>query len=794
MVERQTLKQAFRVNQVLVDPKNYQIEKAGKKEEITTRALDLLLFLIHKDGEVVTREEIEQEVWKGPINENSLYQQITSLRKFLGDNPNKPVFIKTVPKRGYQFVGELDLTTPKPTLSYNKKNIGIWLLLAIISLGTTSTFYAYWKDSKANEINSIASTLLHYPRQTVALELPEENASPSYKGLIRALYLILEYQLDQAPEQHIAYTPNGLSWEKLASTFSKNAKLSHIIRFRHQQQDNKLLITVNIFAGKQTEPTQSISLQVLNNNQASALPAFETKLIQTLKTASLIPVNNKPVLDDHLESNQQLIAAASSVSKPVQNTAQLEKALPKTYEIIKKNPDNLVAHNLIWEQIYHLIQLNSQFYVDKSMGFLAETIQQAIAINPNYYKTHYMQGEYFYWVRDALEKSESSRSGSIAAFKRAAELKPYNHKLLSALSWHSFYFSESYIPEIDKINYELNPYQQNVVNHYRNSLLAKRKFKDAVNVMLLNSQHPGQNTNWYVQAQTKTTIEKLQRFANRYQDWSKGTQTPVAMRKKLIYADQLPTKYIGYMLLDSGNPELAAYWVKNGLEKAPYFDFKAIDLRADLWKGSWRPEKWHAIHATISNSPWPKNQLDKLSVLYFHYLSDLFKRCEETITSIFPEFMSDDISINENNFRYAVYYSELTKRLNKYKQSIKINKAIKSFLISNEITDRNLHFGIADAEFYALNGDKEKAIKILEQAIYKKDWLPNSFWLWPPIEHNPFLQNIERDIRFLKMVEHIQNKTNSICLKSPCKKTTSPHKQHLPKTSAEHKIRSTAST
>ncbi len=69
------------------------------------KAIDVLVFLVEKHGNVATKEELLERVWPGTfVEESTLTRSISVLRKALGDTPEGHSYILTVPKRGYQFV------------------------------------------------------------------------------------------------------------------------------------------------------------------------------------------------------------------------------------------------------------------------------------------------------------------------------------------------------------------------------------------------------------------------------------------------------------------------------------------------------------------------------------------------------------------------------------------------------------------------------------------------------------------------------------------------------------------
>jgi DNA-binding winged helix-turn-helix (wHTH) protein len=74
----------------------------------------LLLLLVSHPGEIVTREEIQQQLWGTEIYvdfERGLNHCIRQIRAVLGDDPGAPVYIETVPRTGYRFVAPVTVVS-----------------------------------------------------------------------------------------------------------------------------------------------------------------------------------------------------------------------------------------------------------------------------------------------------------------------------------------------------------------------------------------------------------------------------------------------------------------------------------------------------------------------------------------------------------------------------------------------------------------------------------------------------------------------------------------------------------
>jgi eukaryotic-like serine/threonine-protein kinase len=88
-----------------------------REEEIVTlnrRAFDVLLYLVQNPGRVLTRDELLMNVWPDTfVDENSLAQSMSALRRALEEKPGDNIYIVTLTGRGYQFVAPVQVVAPE---------------------------------------------------------------------------------------------------------------------------------------------------------------------------------------------------------------------------------------------------------------------------------------------------------------------------------------------------------------------------------------------------------------------------------------------------------------------------------------------------------------------------------------------------------------------------------------------------------------------------------------------------------------------------------------------------------
>jgi transcriptional activator of cad operon len=99
----------------LVDPSSGEISRQGRISRLDVRAMRLLLCLAGRFGEVVSIDDLIDQVWAGVIvSSDSVYQAVTSLRRQLGDDAKQPIYIETVPRLGYRMVAKVRPTIESP--------------------------------------------------------------------------------------------------------------------------------------------------------------------------------------------------------------------------------------------------------------------------------------------------------------------------------------------------------------------------------------------------------------------------------------------------------------------------------------------------------------------------------------------------------------------------------------------------------------------------------------------------------------------------------------------------------
>ena len=177
-----------------------ELRKSGLKLKLHGQPLDILALLLERPGEVVTRDELQQQLWVSDTIvdfEHGLNKAINRLREALGDDAANPRYIETLPRVGYRFIGKLNAADtrgahstaeaqPGKVLSRSAKPWKVVIAAAVVlaALAAAAFFYVQRK-----------------PRLTakdpiVLADFTNRTGDPVFDGTLRQG---LAVQLEQSP-------------------------------------------------------------------------------------------------------------------------------------------------------------------------------------------------------------------------------------------------------------------------------------------------------------------------------------------------------------------------------------------------------------------------------------------------------------------------------------------------------------------------------------------------------------------------------------------------------------------
>ena len=96
------------------DLEHKELFQYGQRVKVQAKVFQGLLLLLSRAGEIVTREDVRRQLWPDTFLANldaNVNTTMNKLRRVLGDSPENPVYIETIPRRGYSFMASVEYTS-----------------------------------------------------------------------------------------------------------------------------------------------------------------------------------------------------------------------------------------------------------------------------------------------------------------------------------------------------------------------------------------------------------------------------------------------------------------------------------------------------------------------------------------------------------------------------------------------------------------------------------------------------------------------------------------------------------
>lgn len=105
-------RETFRFGDFALDVSAYELRCHGRSVRLERRPMDLLILLLERRGQLVSRSDIVERLWGTDVFvdvEAGVNTVMWKLRGALHDSPDAPTFVETVPGKGYRFVAAIDV-------------------------------------------------------------------------------------------------------------------------------------------------------------------------------------------------------------------------------------------------------------------------------------------------------------------------------------------------------------------------------------------------------------------------------------------------------------------------------------------------------------------------------------------------------------------------------------------------------------------------------------------------------------------------------------------------------------
>src|SRR5262249_13723728 len=96
----------FRFEEYVLDENRCELRRAGDLVAVEPQVFSVLLYLIRNRDRIVSRDDLIVGVWDGRIvSDSTLSSRVTAVRHAIGDSGGRQHLIRTMPRKGYRFIG-----------------------------------------------------------------------------------------------------------------------------------------------------------------------------------------------------------------------------------------------------------------------------------------------------------------------------------------------------------------------------------------------------------------------------------------------------------------------------------------------------------------------------------------------------------------------------------------------------------------------------------------------------------------------------------------------------------------
>jgi Tol biopolymer transport system component len=147
----------FRFGVFEIDPSARELRKHGVRLKLQDQPFAVLLILVEKPGQVITKEELQERLWPADTFvefDKGIYNAMKRLRETLGDEAETPRYIETLPRRGYRFIAPVQERATDKLLADTVKPSSKRVWIQAMSLGTAVVLLsaiAVWRTRHKRE-------------------------------------------------------------------------------------------------------------------------------------------------------------------------------------------------------------------------------------------------------------------------------------------------------------------------------------------------------------------------------------------------------------------------------------------------------------------------------------------------------------------------------------------------------------------------------------------------------------------------------------------------------------------
>jgi TolB-like protein/DNA-binding winged helix-turn-helix (wHTH) protein/Tfp pilus assembly protein PilF len=445
------------------DLQSGELRKAGVRLKLSGQPFQLLSILLLRPGEVVTREELQGQLWPDTFVDvdRNLNTAVNKIREVLGDSAENPRFVETLPRRGYRFIAPVEGNRVSAPQLQDVRRMSwprLWFMLACaLLLGTLS--WRAWNRvprhksiAEKPHINSVAVL----PLRDLAADSSEDYfADGMTEELITQLGGLSSIRIISRTSI-MQFKKSNLSLPEIGKQLNVDALVEGTVR----RSGDRVRITVRLVS---TTPEHLIWQKAYESDMRDVL-MLQTNVAHdiagNIRTSldserapgaaankSLDPETHEDYLRGRyflaMRTAQSMNTAVDYFQRAVQRDPQYAQAyaglaatyvllgsyelLPpeKSYPLAMKFSNKALELDGALSEAYSA-RATAECYYEFNWAAADRDFQRAIALDPSSALAHHWYGEYFNGV--------GNTERAISELKIARELDPLSLPLISTLA------------------------------------------------------------------------------------------------------------------------------------------------------------------------------------------------------------------------------------------------------------------------------------------------------------------------------------------------------------------------
>jgi TolB-like protein/DNA-binding winged helix-turn-helix (wHTH) protein/Flp pilus assembly protein TadD len=715
-----------------LDTKTRTLQREGRRIPVQSKAFDLLVYLAERRDEVVSSDELLDALWPGlHVTPAALSTAVQKARQAVGDDGARQTVLHTEHGKGFRFVAEVsDLSEPEtaqPTPASFWTRVAAVVGIAALLLGVTLAWFLNRQATAPEPGPSLAVLPFENMSQGAAHE-PFTNEI--HDDILTHISRVMDLKVIARTTME-RLDPN-LSIQEIGNRLGVAAVLEGAVQragdrvqigvqlidctteaYLWRERYDRKYTAANIFA-IQTEITTNIA------------DALHVRLsLEERERLAKHPTENLAAYQAYLLGRQRLAKFT---------TGSIEEAIEYFQQAIELDPKLALAYVGLTQS--YLAQAAYSGLPPDEMNARAQAVaNKALELDDRLAETHVALGQ-VKWKTNDFEGAE-------AAFQRALALN--SNSVMAYLAYSDLLGFELARYEealaLARKAVELDPLSVEAVERLAEDLNFLGRFDEALAwYERFLEIDPG-----YAWSYTQIGLHHSE-ISGRLDEAAVWWAKALALDPR----SQFNLAFMAWLFIELGDPDRAEYWINRSIELGPEGVWPKYNSQAlAVYRGD---EAAALEHGRKVFAVWP-HQSPVLTYLgATEAQAGRYIEARALYEDLFPELLTErDPKVDLGNYEAAIDLALILSRTGEREQAdLLLDRSLQQIQRRPRLGRRG--YMISDARIYALQGEKQKALSALREAI-DQGW--RTQW-WYYFRHDPILESLHDEPEYQAMVAEIE--------------------------------------